>query len=62
MKYEQTRKQFYEERLHDISGELAEMLDKGYKVEICQSRSGIKIYSVLKKHHVIRAKGGNKNV
>ncbi len=59
MQYEQTRKQFYEERLHQIAGEMAEMLDSGYQVEVCRSRSGIKIYSVLKKHHVIKRKGGN---
>ena len=58
MKYETTRKEFYEKRLHEIVPEVAEMLDNGYQVEICRSRSGIKIYSVLKKHHVI-SKGGN---
>lgn len=61
MKYETTRKQFYEEKLHEIAGEIAEMIDKGYQVEICRSRSGVKIYSVSKKHHVI-SKGGNVNV
>lgn len=60
MKYETTRKQFYEEKLHEIAGEIAEMLDKGYQAEICRSRSGIKIYSVSKKHHVI-SKGGDVN-
>ena len=58
MKYETTRKEFYEKRLHEIAEEIAQLLEGGYQVEICRSRSGIKIYSVLKKHHVI-AKGGN---
>ncbi len=56
MRYE-TRKKFYENRLHEIVPEIAELLDNGYQVEIARSRSGIKIYSVSKKHHVI-AKGG----
>ncbi len=60
MRYE-TRKEFYKKRLHEIAPEIAEMLDNGYQVEICKSRSGIKIYSVSKKHHVIVAKGGNTN-
>ncbi len=59
MRYE-TRKEFYENRLHEIVPEIAELLDNGYQVEIARSRSGIKIYSVSKKHHVI-AKGGNAN-
>lgn len=57
MRYE-TRKEFYEKRLHEIVPEIAGLLDNGYQIEICKSRSGIKIYSVLKKHHVI-TKGGN---
>ena len=59
MKYEKTRKEFYKEKVCEIADDIANLLDAGYQVEICQSRSGIKIYSVSKKHHVIRAKGGN---
>lgn len=56
MKYE-SRKDFFESRLYEIVPEIAELLDRGYQVEVCRSRSGIKIYSVSKKHHVI-SKGG----
>lgn len=59
MRYE-TRKEFFENRLREIAPEIAEILDSGYQVEICRSRSGLKIYSVSKKHHVIK-KGGNVN-
>lgn len=58
MRYE-TRKEFYEKRLHEIVPEIAGLLDNGYQVEVCRSRSGIKIYSVLKKHQVITKGGGN---
>ena len=57
MEYSKTRKEFLEQKIHEIAPIVAEMLDSGYQVEICRSRSGIKIYSVSKKHHVI--KGGN---
>ncbi len=56
MEYE-TRKEFFEKRIHEIAPIIAEMLDSGYQVEICRSRSGIKIYSVSKKHYAL--KGGN---
>ena len=56
MEYE-TRKEFFEKRIHEIAPIIAEMLDRGYQVEICRSRSGIKIYSVSKKHYAL--KGGN---
>lgn len=62
MKYEKTRKEFYEKRLHEIAPEIAELLDNGYQVEICRSRSGIKIYSVLKKHQVVRRENHNGDV
>lgn len=52
-----TRKEFYEQKIHEITPTIAEMLDSGYQVEICRSRSGIKIYSVSKKHYSI--KGGS---
>lgn len=57
MKYSKARKEFYEEKIHEIAPIIAEMLDNGYQAEICRSRSGIKIFSVSKKHYVI--KGGN---
>ena len=56
MEYE-TRKEFFEKRIHEIAPIIAEMLDSGYQVEICRSRSGKKIYSVSKKHYAL--KGGN---
>lgn len=59
MKYETTRKEFYEKKIHEIAPIIAEMLDNGYQVEVCRSRSGIKIYSVSKKKHELR--GGNAN-
>lgn len=57
MEYEATRKEFYENKIHEITPIIAEMLDNGYQVELARSRGGIKIYSVSKKHYVI--KGGN---
>ncbi len=57
MKFEKSRKEFYEDKIHEVAPIMAEMLDNGYQVEVCRSRSGIKIYSVSKKHYAL--KGGN---
>lgn len=54
MNYEKTRREFYEQELHAMSKQLSEILDSGHQVEISQSRSGLKVYSVKKKHQIVR--------
>lgn len=54
MKYEKTRKEFYQQKIIEISGQLAEILDSGRSVEIAKSRSGLKIFSVSKKYQIVR--------
>ena len=54
MNYEKSRREFYEDEIHRIAPQLAELLDAGYTVEVCKSRSGIKYYSYKKKYHVLR--------
>lgn len=56
MRYE-TRKKFYEAEIHNMAAQLAEALDKGCSVEIGKSRSGLKLFIVLRRHEVIRRKG-----
>lgn len=53
MKYEKTRKEFYESEIHSM----AELLDKGYSVEIGKSRSGLKLFAVSRRHEVVKRKG-----
>lgn len=60
MKYEKSRQEFYEEELRQMARQISEILDSGYSVEICRSRSGLKMYSCRKRHEVIR-KGGTVN-
>jgi hypothetical protein len=50
----ENKKEFYKKEICQITGKIAELLDAGFSVEIAKSRSGIKIYSVCKRHHVIR--------
>jgi len=57
MKYEKTRKEFYESEIHNMAEQCAELLDKGYSIEIGKSRSGLKLFTVSRKHEVIRRKG-----
>jgi hypothetical protein len=54
MKYEKTRAEFYEQEIHGMARQLSEILDRGCSVELAKSRSGIKIFSVLKQHQIIR--------
>lgn len=59
MKYERTRQQFYENELCQMISQLAELLDRGYSVEIGKSRSGLKIFSISKKHIIVRRENLN---
>lgn len=54
MKYEKTRKEFYESEVHNMAAQIAEILDKGYSVEIGKSRSGLKLFTVSRKHEVVK--------
>ena len=49
-----TREEFYEGELHRIAKQIAEILDSGYSVEICRSRSGLKLFAVTRRHEVVR--------
>lgn len=60
MKYEGTRKAFLAEKLESAIPLISDLLDKGYQVEICRSRTGVKLYSCKKQFQVI--KGGTANV
>lgn len=59
MKYEKTRKKFYKDELNSIAEEIAQILDNGYSVEISKSRSGLKMFSISKKHVVVRRDSDN---
>lgn len=59
MEYE-TRKEFYKTEVHNMAEQIAEILDKGYSVEIGKSRSGLKLFTVSRKHEVV--KRGKTNV
>lgn len=54
MKYETTRKEFYESEVHNMAAQIAEILDNGYSVEIGKSRSGLKLFTVSRKHEVVK--------
>lgn len=62
MEYQKTRKEFYESEMHRMASQIAEILDAGYAVEIAKSRSGLKLFSVLKKHQVVRRENHNGDV
>lgn len=57
MKYEKTRKEFYENEVHNMAVQIAEILDNRYSVEIGKSRSGLKLFAVSRKHEVVRKRG-----
>ena len=57
MRYEKSRKEFYETEIHNMAEQMAELLDKGYSVEIGRSRSGLKLFTVNRKHDVVKRKG-----
>lgn len=57
MKYEKTRIEFYESEIHSMAEQMAELLDKGYSVEIGKSRSGLKLFAVSRRHEVVKRKG-----
>ena len=59
MEYQKPRKEFYESEIHRMALQIAEILDAGFAVEIAKSRSGLKLFSVSKKHQVVRR--GNYN-
>jgi hypothetical protein len=48
-KYELSRQEFYESELSSVLKQIASLLDQGYIVEISQSRSGLKFYSIGKR-------------
>lgn len=57
MKFEKSRKEFYENKIHNMADQLAELLDKGYSIEVGRSRSGLKLFTVSRKHEVVKRKG-----
>ena len=57
MKYEKSRKEFYEAEIHSMAEQLAEILDNGETVEISKSRSGLKLFGVKRRHEVVRKRG-----
>lgn len=59
MKYESTRKEFLAEKLEVAIPQIAELLDRGFQVEVCRSRSGIKLYYYKKQYKEL--KGGSVN-
>lgn len=59
MEYEKSRKDFYAEKVVEMAEEIAMLLDNGYQVEICKSRTGLKVFYYAKNHHV--RKGGFAN-
>lgn len=59
MEYEKTRKEFYESEVCKMASQIAEILDAGYAVELAKSRSGLKLFSVSKKHQVVRRENRN---
>lgn len=61
MKYETTRKEFYESEVHNMAAQIAEIIDSGEMVEISKSRSGLKLFRIKRRHEVVR-KRGNANV
>lgn len=54
MEYSKTRKEFYESEVHNMAAQIAEILDKGYSVEIGKSRSGLKLFTVSRKHEIVK--------
>lgn len=56
MEHEVTRKQFYEDKIHEMAAQAAQILDEGNSLELARSRSGIKMFSVRRRHEVL---GGN---
>lgn len=52
MYYEKSRKEFYKNILMKNIDLITSYLDNGYSVEICHSRSGLKMIS-NKKNHVV---------
>lgn len=61
MKFEKSRKEFYESEVHDMAAQIAEIIDSGEMVEISKSRSGLKLFRIKRRHEVVR-KRGNANV
>ena len=57
MRYEKSRKEFYESEIHSMAEQIAEILDSGYSVEVGKSRSGLKLFAVSRKHEVVRKRG-----
>lgn len=57
MNYETTRQEFYENEIHMIAAQIAQILDKGYSVEIAKSRSGLKLFAISRRHEVIMKRG-----
>lgn len=54
MIYEKTRKEFYKSEIHSMAEQIAQILDSGYSVEIGKSRSGLKLFTVSRKHEVVK--------
>lgn len=57
MKFEKSRKEFYESEVHDMAAQIAEIIDSGEMVEISKSRSGLKLFRIKRRHEVVRKRG-----
>ena len=62
MKFEKSREEFYESEIHRMASQIAKILDAGLAVELAKSRSGLKLFSVSKKHQVVRREKHNGDV
>lgn len=53
MEVKRTREE-YEKVIHEAAGQMAQLLENGYSVEVATSRSGLKLYKIKKTHEMIR--------
>lgn len=49
-----SKAQFYERKIHEMARQLGEILDEGYCIELAESRSGLKIFRVYRRHEQVR--------
>ncbi len=54
MEYKMPRRQFYENEIRKMAGQLASILDDGYSVEIAKSRSGLKLFAVTRRYEIVK--------
>mgnify|MGYP003292627957 CR=1 FL=1 len=59
MHYESTKQEFYEQELHRMAKQMSEVLAQGNTIEVCHSRSGLKLFSVNRRYVVVRREKAN---